>query len=308
MKANSKFFGLDIFSVAGEIAKQIWTKILAINFIQFVAMLFLGIPIITYMLGINFGAIIEYMNMPMQERMSNPNVLMDMMMGGMAAPSKFFLGLILMSIVSLYIYSWAYNAMYNIAANYMSDKDESFGDTLKKSNDGRVWRLMGASILLGLIIFVVYLVGGLLVGLIAKATSSVTIVVILAIGLVFFILTMTCKYLLAFPAISLGEMQIMEAMVFSGNKISRNKAMKYAAIGIGAILALGIAMLLIQFIIGMVLPASFFSIILSQIVSLVIGAYIGAYIIGALTALYYREADLYTGEDGDSFSGVEHLV
>ena len=309
MKANARFKGVDIFSIAGEIAKEIWAKVLAINFIQFFASLFFIMPVVIYMMGIDFSALIQYMNMPLQERMSNPDAMMRIMMGGMMNPSKFILGIVLAMLIGLYIYSWAYNAMYNIAGGYMTDNEEDFGTTLKKANDNRVIRIMGASFLLWVIVMVAYLIGAMIVGLITVAAGSAVVTIILSIGLVFFIMMLAVKFILCFPAIALGDMKIIESLSFSANKITWNKAMKYTMIGIVAAFAIFIAMVLIQLVLGMIMTGSVLMLILSQIAMLIIGAYIGAYVVGAITALYYREAGLYAGEDGeDSFSGVEHLV
>ncbi len=305
MKTDYDFSSGDILKIAGDIASKIWTKVLVVQVLTWIAMVIVLIPIIVYIMGFNLQSLITMMSAPIQERM---NMAPMMMMGLGASLGRMILGGLLIIFLMWCIGSWAYNTMFILSDNTVKDVDEPLGNVMKEGSDNRVIRLVVANLLLGLIFLLVYIVGSLVVGSVIAITGSGIVAVVLVLAAVFFLFAFFMRYLLVYPAISLGGKNALEAMSYSMEKIAWNKAFKYALIAFAVALIYGIVLAIIQAVIGMVLPSSVFSLIFIQLISLVISAFVTAYIVGGLTALYYRESDTFSDDDATEGMGIDQLV
>ncbi len=298
MKANLKFNGDEVFSEAEQIASGTWTGFLAITIAQRLVLLFFIIPILTYIAGVHFKYITNFLALGQGgHSLDMDSMLASFTAGAISFSPRIFIGILLVLLISLYIGSWAYNAMFNIAGNHISGKEAPLLETIRGANDKRIFRLIGGVLLLILISIGVSIGSSFLSFLFLMMTRSILFKLLLGVGLFFFNLMVICRYILIFPAIAIGGDKVIDALAFSTRKISWQKSIRYALITFAFVFVGGLALIFIQMIIGFVLPASILSVFISQVVFLIIGAYVLAYIIGGMTALYYREAGFYADED-----------
>lgn len=165
----------------------------------------------------------------MEMATNDPMGFMQMMGGG----AEMGVGLsLLIMLVGLTISSWGWVCNYMITAHKAAGTYQNLGDILGKSFNGKVFKLLGLTILMAIIAAVLFLV----VGLLALVVSNAIVMFVL----MFLVFTVLLMFGLIPAALVIGEMSFGEAFSFSFQHMKFRKALVLALIFIGIIIVIGL--------------------------------------------------------------------
>jgi hypothetical protein len=196
----------------------------------------------------------------------------------------------LMFVVGLIVYSWMFNAYFQLNDNEVKNKDNNFLHALSMSFSKKTFTILGYMLIYFLIYLAVLMLFVALFFMLIKVASVIGGLV--AFILFFVVLIFMLRFSLGFAAIVHGNMSVSEALSFSLRKLTWKRAGLIFLIGI----ILLIAMMLISLIISMITLAivnketssSLTFLIVSQILNTITSAIIGSFIYASMTALYFR--------------------
>ena len=295
MNQYQQQFKEDIFRGIVELIKAIWKPILIGYVVYFAFSKLMTFGFLKFLGYNNIEEFSEYYSsimldqdammdwiMELKDKVMQPEILL-----------YFIVGIILFFLVM----SWSYYFSFRIANNEISESKTDVAKALKESLSGKLFGLIGLCILNALVVW-----GAMILAiLIGAATSPFLLIILLPIS--FFI---GLKFFLSFPAYTLGNGSIKEAIAFSFEHLSTARILKMAVIGFAAMFGFLILSALLQQIAQLMrsVPLTYF--IVKTIFEFISGGILLTVIVAAFTGLYYRYADSIDRDE--DFSIEDHLV
>ncbi len=290
-----QLFKTDFFSGVLAIFKQTWKKILFSYLIYYVGMLIIGgvFTMIALMGSLDLSFFSEVIGNP------NPSpedsLFMIQQLSEMLTTPEFLIPFILLFIILLIMGSWNYYFAFVTTNSEILGENKSFKELLKQSISIEVFKLIGLSIVLNILVWGIFFI----------ALSSVAISGLLAF-ILFFVACIACmRFTLVIPAFIIGNYDFSSSFAFSFHHINWKRALKYFGISFLMLLIL----MGVSLIIGLVAGIFSFIPVVGVVVQTAINIFFGAIMMAVMTAgfvgLFYRYqetnvADIDINESIDS--------
>jgi hypothetical protein len=212
----------------------------------------------------------------------------------------------LMIITGLILYSWMFNAYFQLNDNEVKNKDNSFLHALSKSFSRKTFAILGYTLIYLLIYIGIFVLFVVLIALLMQTAGFIA--AIAGFILFFVVMIFMLRFTLGFPAIVHGNMTVAESLSFSFRHLTWKRA---GLIFLVSIILL-IALMLISLVISLITMAivnketsgSLTFLIVSQILNTITLAIIGSFIYASMTAQYFR----YSNDEVEDENMDRHLV
>ncbi len=304
-----KDYLLKFRSQAFEGAMSLFKRTLIPNFVLNIVMSIISlailIPIILKAFGwgltdfMNFGEKMQEMSQTMRTGSDSSEVFKNMF------SSLNFIYLFLAILLGMLIYCWMFYTFLKLNDNEVRTKNNGFVSALAGSFSGRIFTILGFSIVYALLYTTIGVIFIFLMVMLIAVTKPIGI--LLAFFGFFVIVIFMLRFSLGLPAIVHGNMSISEAMSFSYRSLTWKRA--------GMIFLVGLILMIVLIILSLIITGITFSIIdknsdsitslvVQQIFSSITSAIIGAFIYASLTALYFR----YSNDNVEETDYNDHLV
>lgn len=280
-----------------ELTGKSWIPITLAQVLYSIISTIVMLPIIANMLGIGLDDISNIM-----QNQNDPMAIQRQMEGIMSEVSASFgvgtvLGIILIILVSLFASAWIYNVAFKSIKIALDGGKPNLGEVLSNSFDNKVIRIFLASILMGVLGMVLYLLVVML-GFIPYLGALLIFAGVIML-ILFFI-----RLVLVLPIVAYENTGIMEAVNISLESITWGKAAKYFLLGILAMIAL----LVVSFIFGLLSSALAAIPVLGSVVGMIINGIIGGIMMTAMVATSVALYVKYRGLHSDDNDIDKHLI
>ncbi|MEZ5008566.1 MAG: hypothetical protein R2753_10505 [Chitinophagales bacterium] len=295
MNQYQQQFKEDIFSGIVELIKAIWQPIFIGYVLYFAFTKLMTFGFLKFLGYNNIEEFTEYYSTVMLDQDAMMDWIMELKEKVLQPETLlyFMIGIILFFLVM----SWSYFFSFRIANNEIKESKIDVVKSLKESLSGKLFGLIGLCVLNALVIW-----GAMILAiLIGAATSPFLLITLMPIS--FFI---GLKFFLSFPAYTLGNRSIKDAIAFSLEHLNTGRILKMAVIGFGVMLGFFILSALLQQIAQLMrsVPLTYF--IVKTIFEFISGGMMLAVIVASFTGLYYRYEDSIDGEADISIE--DHLI
>jgi hypothetical protein len=265
-----------------------WLRYVLVYLMQAIISLIAFIPLILSLF--NFDLIKDYIDNPEELGeiiQSNPELLFSFL-----GPDGDFTGLIiggsLFTIFVVILSAWAANVNFKLNDAVIRGKEADISAAIGKSFDACLSRLVG----LGLVTFIIY---GALVG--TAILIAYLVHWALALLLVPLALMVVLRLIIAMPAVVHGGYGVSEAISLSFKHITWARALKIAAIGIGFMVVIVIAAMIIGAVSFLLLLIPLLGFIIYYAIQLSFSGILNALTFGAMSGLYFRYEPIQQADD-----------
>lgn len=271
-------FKSDFFSGVLAVTKKVWLKVLYAYIMYYVAMLILGglfaLIALTSSVDLSFFT----------ENIGNPNpsqqetLLFIQQFSDMIATPEFLVPMVILFVILLIMGSWNYYFAFIATNSEVKAENKTFRQLLKQSFSVEVFKLIGVTLLLNIIVWILFVVA------IMSAALSPLLAFIL-----FIAACITCmRFVLVIPAFVVGNYDFSSSFAFSFYHITWKRALKYFGISILAMLLLMGVSLLIGLVSGIFAFIPVLGIIIQSAINIVFGAIMMTVMANILVGLFYR--------------------
>jgi hypothetical protein len=288
MNSYLNLFKTDFFSGVLAVTKKTWLKITyGYSIYYMAALMFGGIFAAIALLGaVDADFFSDILSNPDPEH----TLLLLQQIGDVILTPQFIISFIIIFIVLMIMASWNYYFAFIAVNSEIKNVKYSFVELLKLSISIEVFKLVGITFLLNIIVSLIFLVAALGI--------SMNIFLGLILFLAAFVFIM--RFALVIPAFIVGNYDFNSAFAFSFHHINWSRAFKFFGITILATLVL----IGVSLIIGLV--STIFSLIpligpfINIGVNIVFGAIMMSVMVSGATGLYYRYTNLEIPEKEES--------
>jgi hypothetical protein len=275
-------FRSDFFSGVLAVTKKTWLKVLYAYLMYYFSMLILGglfaLVALTSSIDLSFFT----------KNLGNPNpsqqetLLFIQQFSDMIATPEFLVPMIILFVILLVMGSWNYYFAFVTTNSEIKGENKKFGQLLKQSFCAEVFKLIGISLLLNIIIWLLLVV----------AIMSVALSPLLAF-LLFLVACVTCmRFALVIPAFVVGNYDFSSSFAFSFYHITWKRALKYFGISILAMMVIMGVSLIIGLVSGLFALIPFLGIIIQTVINIAFGAIMMAVITSIMVGLFYRYTEI----------------
>jgi hypothetical protein len=288
MSEYQKRFKNDFFSAIFDLTKKTWLKITYAHLIYTGVFFILGGLITAIaLLGVpDLNIFADVFTNPSPEE----SLLLIEQLTDIFLTPEFILFFVIIFLVILVLASWNYYFAFNTIDQEVKGNSYNFGQLLRASFSYGVVKLIGISLLLNIIIYILFI----------AAIMSVAFSGLLAFLLFLIVCVITMRFILVMPAYVLGNYDLNSSFAFSFYHITWARAFKLFGIGILVMFALVGASLIIGLISGLFALIPFIGVVIQMAIQTLFGAIMMALTVSAVVGLYYRYApDLTNTNDTD---------
>ncbi len=214
------------------------------------------------------------------------SILMMEYFADMITTPEFIISFIILMTIMIIFASWNYYFAFITVDSEIKDDRLTFPQLFKMSFSGEVFKLVGITIVLNIILTVMFL----------AAAFSASLSGILALLLFLIALVMSMRFLLVMPAYIIGNYEFSSSFAFSFYHINWGRALKFLGICLLAFLVILGVSLIVGLISGLFSLIPFIGPLIQIALNVVLGAIIMATTVSALVGLYYRYADIKPSE------------
>lgn len=275
-------FKSDFFSGVLAVTKKTWLKVLYAYLMYYFSMLILGglfaLVAISSSIDLSFFT----------ENLGNPNpsqqetLLFIQQFSDMIATPEFLVPMIILFVILLVMGSWNYYFAFIATNSEVKSENKKFGQLLRQSFSVEIFKLIGISLLLNIIIWLLFIVAILSAGL------SPILAFIL-----FLVACVACmRFALVIPAFVVGNYNFSSSFAFSFYHITWKRALKYFGISILAMMILMGVSLIIGLISGVFALIPFLGLIIQTLVNIAFGAIMMAVMTSIMVGLFYRYTEI----------------
>lgn len=212
------------------------------------------------------------------------SLLMMEYLTDMLMTPEFIITMVSLMIVVIILASWNYYFAFITANAEVKDEHLTFGQLFKHSFSGEIFKLVGITIVLNIIITLMFL----------AAVFSASLSGILALLLFIIAMVISMRFILVMPAFVIGNYDFSSSFAFSFYHINWMRAIKFLGICFLAFLVIIGVSLIIGLISGVFSLIPFIGFVIQMAVNIVFGAIMMAITVAALVGLYYRYAETPT--------------
>ncbi|MDF1672315.1 MAG: hypothetical protein P1U41_02355 [Vicingaceae bacterium] len=280
-------FKSDFFSGVLAVTKKTWLKVLYAYLMYYFSMLILGglfaLVAISSSIDLSFFT----------KNLGNPNpsqqetLLFIQQFSDMIATPEFLVPMIILFVILLVMGSWNYYFAFITTNSEVKSKNKKFGQLLRQSFSVEIFKLIGISLLLNIIIWLLFVI----------AIMSAGISPLLAF-ILFIVACVACmRFALVIPAFVVGNYNFSSSFAFSFYHITWKRALKYFGISILAMLVLMGVSLIIGLLSGLFALIPFLGIIIQTLVNIAFGAIMMAVMTSIMVGLFYRYSEVPKTEE-----------
>lgn len=295
MSTYINLFKTDFFNGVFSLSKKTWLKLLFAYLMYYFSMLILGgiFALIAVMGSVDLSFFSELIGNP------NPSpeesLFFIEQFSTMVMAPEFLIPMIILFLILLVMGSWNYYFAFISTDSEVKGENKSFGELLKESFSVNVFKLIGVSLLLNLIVWLMFVI----------AISSIALSGILAF-LLFIVVCVVCmRFALVIPAFIVGNYDFSSSFQFSFYHIDWKRAFKYFGISILAMMVIMGVSLIIGLLSGVFSLIPFLGIIIQMVINIAFSVVMMAIMTSAMVGLYYRYAEQTTNNDEASSTIVE---
>lgn len=274
-------FKSDFFNGVFALSKKTWLKLLFAYLIYYLSMLILGgiFALIAMVGSVDLSFFSELIGNP------NPSpedsLFFIEQFSAMVMTPEFLIPMIILFIILLIMGSWNYYFAFLATNSEVKNENKTFRELLKLSFSNNVFKLIGISLLLNIIVWAMF----------ALVIMSATLSGILAF-LLFLIVCIACMRLtLVVPAYIVGNYDFSSSFAYSFHHIDWKRAIKYFGIFILAIMVIMGISLIIGLISGIFSLIPFLGMIIQMAVNVFFSVIMMAIITSAMVGLFYRYSE-----------------
>lgn len=281
-------FRTDFFTAIFELTKKTWLNITYAHLIYTGVIFVIGgvIAAVGIMMAPDLAVFSDLFKNPSPE----DSILLLQQLSDIFLTPEFIILFIVMFIVVLILASWNYYFAFNTIDNEVKGISLKFAQLLRASFGYGIVKLIGISLLLNIIIYIMFI----------AAIMSVAFSGLLAFLLFLVVCVITVRFLLVMPAYVLGNYDLNSSFAFSFYHITWARSFKLFGIGILVTMALIGASLIVSLISGLFALIPFIGIVIQMAIQTLFGAIMMALTASALVGLYYRYApDVNNTNDND---------
>lgn len=283
-------FKTDFFSGVFAVAKKTWLKITYAYSIYYMSALLIGgIFAAIALLGVMDA---DFFNDILQNPSPEHTLLVFQQLGDIIFTPVFIISFIIIFIVLMMMASWNYYFSFITVNSEIKKEVYSFGELLKLSLNLEVFKLVGITLLLNIIVTLILLVVALGI--------SMNIFLGLILFLAAFILIM--RFALVIPAFIVGNYDFNSAFAFSFYHINWSRAFKFLGISVLIMLVLMGVSLLIALVSTVFSLIPFVGPLINIGLNIVFGAIMMSLISSGLTGLFYRYSEKEVNEGAETIS------
>lgn len=278
MNIYQQGFREDILNTIFKLGTKTWLKITGAYAIQYVATMLVALAMIIPMFA-SFFSIDELAGLQ-----NNPQAILDFsekIETAITSSPSIIPGLIAFMIIVMFFYSWGMNIQLNIADTQIKKAKVDFGDTLKKSFNTDVLRIL-------LAIALIYLLS---VAMYAIAAFAVSLSGFLAFLLFLLVTVIALRFFLVVPALIIGRQTLSEAFAWSLQKINWVRSIKLLGIGFLAVIILAVIGLIIGLVSMIFVLIPFLGVVVQWGINIFFGGFTAALMTATMIGLYYRYAN-----------------
>ncbi len=281
-------FRTDFFNAVFELTKKTWLNITYAHLIYTGVFFVIGgaIAAVGIMLAPDLAIFADIFKNPSPE----DSLLLLQQLSDIFLTPEFITLFIVVFIVVLILASWNYYFAFNTVDNEIKENSLKFSQLLRASFSYGIVKLIGVSLLLNIIIYIMFI----------AAIMSVAFSGLLAFLLFLVVCVITMRFLLVMPAYVIGNYDLNSSFAYSFYHITWARALKMFGIGILVMMALVGASLIISLISGLFALIPFIGVVIQMAIQTLFGAIMMALIVSTIVGLYYRYApDLNSTADND---------
>ena len=294
MSAYINLFKTDFFNGVFSLSKKTWLKLLFAYLMYYLSMLILGG--ISATIAIMGSVDLSFFS----ELIGNPNpspeesLFFIEQFSAMVMAPEFLIPMIILFLILLVTGTWNYYFAFIATDSEVKGENKTFKELLKESFSVNVFKLIGISLLLNVIIWILFV----------AAIASAALSGILAF-LLFLVVCVVCmRFALVIPAFIVGNYDFSSSFQFSFYHIHWKRALKYFGISILAMLVIMGVSLIIGLISGVFSLIPFLGMIIQMAVNIFFSVIMMAIMTSAMVGLYYRYADT-TNENTETAPAIE---
>jgi hypothetical protein len=271
-------FRADFFTAIFELTKRTWLNITYAHLIYTLIFFVIGgaIAAVGIMLAPDLAVFADMFKNPSPE----DSILLLQQLSDIFLTPEFITLFIVVFIVVLILASWNYYFAFNAVDNEVKNNSLKFSQLLRASLSYGVVKLIGISLLLNIIIYIMFI----------AAIMSVAFSGVLAFLLFLVVCVITMRFLLVMPAYVIGNYDLNSSFAYSFYHITWARAFKLFGIGFLVIMALVGASLIVSLLAGLFALIPFIGIVIQMAIQTLFGAIMMALTASTLVGLYYRYA------------------
>lgn len=278
MSTYINLFKTNFFNGVFSLSKKTWLKLLFAYLMYYFSMLILGgiFALIAVMGSVDLSFFSELIGNP------NPSpeesLFFIEQFSKMVMAPEFLIPMIILFLILLVMGSWNYYFAFISTDSEVKGENKSFGELLKESFSVNVFKLIGVSLLLNLIVWLMFVI----------AISSIALSGILAF-LLFIVVCVVCmRFALVIPAFIVGNYDFSSSFQFSFYHIDWKRAFKYFGISILAMMVIMGVSLIIGLLSGVFSLIPFLGIIIQMVINIAFSVVMMAIMTSAMVGLYYK--------------------
>ncbi len=275
-------FRSDFFSGVLAVTKKTWLKVLYAYLMYYFSMLILGglFALIAISSSIDLSFFTKNLGNPNPSQQET--LLFIQQFSDMIATPEFLVPMIILFVILLVMGSWNYYFAFITTNSEVKAENKNFGQLLRQSFSVEIFKLIGISLLLNIIIWLLFVIA------IISAGLSPLLAFIL-----FIVACVACmRFALVIPAFVVGNYNFSSSFAFSFYHITWKRALKYFGISILAMMVLMGVSLIIGLLSGVFALIPFLGIIIQTIVNIAFGAIMMAVITSIMVGLFYRYSEV----------------
>ena len=275
-------FRSDFFSGVLAVTKKTWLKVLYAYLMYYFSMLILGglFALIAISSSIDLSFFTKNLGNPNPSQQET--LLFIQQFSDMIATPEFLVPMIILFVILLVMGSWNYYFAFITTNSEVKAENKNFGQLLRQSFSVEIFKLIGISLLLNIIIWLLFVIA------IISAGLSPLLAFIL-----FIVACVACmRFALVIPAFVVGNYNFSSSFAFSFYHITWKRALKYFGISILAMMVLMGVSLIIGLLSGVFALIPFLGIIIQTIVNIAFGAIMMAVMTSIMVGLFYRYSEV----------------
>jgi hypothetical protein len=282
MSEFPSIFKTDFFNGVFSLTKKTWLKLLYAYIMYYVAMMVLGglFALVAIMGSMDLSFFAEMIGNP------NPSpedsLFFIQQFSDMVTTPEFLIPLVILFLILLVMGSWNYYFAFVATNSEVKGEQKTFGQLLRQSFNVEVFKLIGISLVLNIIIWIIFFI----------AIMSATLSGVLAFLLFLVACVVSMRFTLVLPAYVIGNYDFGSSFAFSFYHINWKRALKYFGIAILAMMIIMGVSLIIGLISGIFSLIPFLGLIVQTAINIVFGAIMMAVMVSAMVGLFYRYAEV----------------
>ena len=282
-------FKLKLYDAVMDLVKKTWYKLGGVYILFMLAFYLIMIIILVAALGLSGNGL-------SLDSFSNINNLAPMMTNLFQdAGAAFWIGYGVFIIIGIIAGSWMNNLMFLIIDDHIKSDSFEFNKVFKKSFDKRVFKVIGAMLLMYLIFGIL----GVLMAFSVNVSGWLTFVLAIVFILVAF------RLIIVIPAVILGDLPVFESISFSVKHITFGRSLKLFLLAVLSYVVMLVMLLVIGLISTVFVMIPYIGPVFQIVLQFSIIGIFASLFISSMAGIYYRYAPII---DDESLNIEDHLV